>query len=111
MKLVRYLINATLFRSKDEKQPNGAVIKIFEELETYRVIRRTLNDEVSATIYGSNIDKMLSISTPLSDLENYLMPKVSNKEDNVSGYYIQIEDTKYKINAVHEKNVIIERIQ
>lgn len=111
MKLIRYLIKAELLKSEDNKQPNGVVLKTFNTIGEYKVVKKNLNDQVNATIYGSNVDKMLSISTPLGNLEKFLMPKVSNKEDNISNYYIVIDNTKYKITSVQDKNIVIDRVQ
>lgn len=111
MKLLRYLEDITLYKSTEEKQPNGAVIKVFEEVARYKVQKRTLDDEVSATMYGANIDRMLDISTPLGDLEMYLKTKVDNKQDNISLYFISFNDSsRYKINSVKDERLIIERV-
>jgi hypothetical protein len=110
MKRLRYLVEITLLKSKNVKQSNGTYIKTFNEIDKYKVVKQNLQDQISATIYGANIDKMLKISTPLGNLENYLLPKVDNKEDNISLYFIQINDTKYKIKSVTDDEITIERL-
>lgn len=110
MKLIRYLENVDLLKSVNEKQPNGNYVKTFNIIDTYRIVKKTLNDQISATIYGADIDKMLSISSPLGNLETLLLSKVNNKEDNISLYFIKIDDVKYKIKSVTNYNVIIERL-
>lgn len=110
MKLIRSLKEVKLLKSIKEKQPNGIYIKSYQFIDNYNVSIANLTDEVSATIYGANIDKMLNISDALNNLFFYLLPKVDNKEDNISLYYIQIENTIYKINSVKKNNIIIERI-
>lgn len=110
MKLVRYLKEANLLKSTNVKQKNGVYIKAYKKLGIYKVQKKTLNDEVSASIYGANINKMLNISTALHDLEEFLKPKVDNKEDNISLYFIELDNVKYKITSVTDNSITIERI-
>ena len=110
MKLVRYLQECKLLKSVNTKQDNGVYIREFSEIGTYRIQKKVLDDEVSATIYGANITKMLNLSTALGDLETYLAPKVDNKEDNISLYFIELDNTKYKINSVKSNSITVERI-
>lgn len=110
MKLIRYLQEIKLLKSENIKQPNGVYKKSFSEVAKYKVMKKNLDDQVSATVYGANIVKMLSISTALGDLEEYLIPKVENTEDNISLYFIELDGTRYKINSVNEYNVTIERV-
>lgn len=110
MKLIRYLESIVLLKSSNEKQANGTYIKSFTEKGNYKVQVKTLDDEVNATIYGANINKMFSINTPLQDLERYLLPKVDNVEDNISLYFIQYKNSKYKIVSVTINEIKIERL-
>lgn len=110
MKLIRELQSIKLLKSEKVKQANGTYIKTFEEIGEYNVSKKTIDDQVNATIYGANINKMYSISTPLQDLENYLIPKVDNVEDNISLYFIQISNSKYKIVSVTQHEIKIERL-
>lgn len=110
MKLVRYLKEVNLLKSVNVKQPNGAYIKSYENIGSYKVQEKTLNDEISASIYGANINKMLNLSTALGDLEEYLIPKVDNKEDNISLYFIKIKDKIYKITSVRTGSIVVERL-
>lgn len=110
MKLVRYLEKVELLKSTNEKQSNGAIVKTFSKIKDYRIQKKKLQDEVSATIYGADINKMWNITSPLKDLEKYLIPKVDNKEDNISLYYIKLDNSKYKIKSVEEDGIVIERI-
>lgn len=110
MKLVRYLEKVELVKSVNKKQSNGTFIKTFTKIGDYRVQKKSLDDEVSATIYGANITKMLEISTALGDLEEYLIPKVDNQKDNVSFYFIVLNDTRYKISSVRSNGITIERV-
>ena len=53
---------------------------------------------------------MWLISTALKDLENYLKTKVDNKEDNLSLYFIILDNTRYKIVSVKDNGIKIERV-
>lgn len=109
--LLRYLKQVTLKKATKVKQANGTYTNSYEDIETYNVQTQNLtDDEVSATIYGANINKMLRLSSPLKELEEYLLPKVDNKEDNISYYYIAIGTKTYKIVAVAEDRVDIELV-
>lgn len=110
MKLIRTLRTATLLKTNNVKQSNGVYIKTFNKIKDYKVAKQNLKDQISATIYGANIDKMLKISTALGDLEEYLLPKVDNKADNISLYFILINGTKYKIKSVTDNDITIERL-
>lgn len=109
MKLIRNLIEVKLLKAIKTKASNGTYIKTFNYINSYNIEKQDLTDEVSATIYGASIDKMLRISSPLNDLEKYLIPKVENEADNISLYYIQIGNVKYKINSVKESGITLER--
>ena len=109
--LLRYLSPITLKKASKEKQANGTYKNTYEDIQDYRVQKQNLtDDEVSATIYGANINKMLRISSPLGKLEEYLLPKVDNKEDNISMYYIFMGTKTYKIVAVAEDRIDIELV-
>lgn len=110
MRMIRYLEEIELVKSVNEKQPNGTVVKTFNHIGNYRIQKRSLEDEVSASIYGANITRMWNIATPLGDLEQYLIPKVENQEDNISFYFIILENNRYKINSVKDSGIDIERV-
>lgn len=109
MKLIRYLKEASLLKSDKVKQPNGSYVKSFILIDKYNVQVNNLEDEINATIYGANIDKMLSIMDALGNLYAFLFSKVDNTKDNISLYYIQIGNVRYKIKSVKESGIIIER--
>lgn len=109
MKLIRYLQEVQLIKSIKVKQNNGIYMKTFTEVGTYNVQINNLEDEISATVYGADINKMLNINDALGKLYEYLLPKVDNVQDNISLYYIKIDTIKYKIKAVKESGIIIER--
>lgn len=111
MKLIRYLENIKLLKINKEKQNNGSFIKEYTFIKDYKVQKKSINNNVNATIYGANIIKMWNISTALKDLERYLIPKIDNIEDNISDYLIKLDNNKYKIISVNEESgIVIERI-
>ena len=108
--LLRYLKIAVVFKATKTKQPNGRYTETLEKIKAYKVQEQELDDEISASIYGANIHKMLRIKSVINNLESYLNTKVNNKEDNVSNYYIFIGNRKYKIVSVNSKGVDLELI-
>lgn len=109
--LLRYLTQVTLKKAEKQKQANGTYKNTYNKIDDYNVQTQNLtDDEVSATIYGANINKMLRISSPLGKLEEYLLPKVDNKQDNISYYYIFIGTKTYKIVSVAEDRIDIELV-
>ena len=108
--LLRYLKNAILKKATKTKQANGTYTESLVDIKAYKVQEQELNDEVSASIYGANIYKMVRIKSVRQELENNLYDKVNNKQDNVSNYYIFIDGRKYKIVSVNLKGVDLELI-
>lgn len=106
---LRYLEPAILKVAIKEKQDNGTYIDTYTIIDTYMVQKQELQDQVSASIYGADINKMLRLKSPNAKLEKYLIPKVNNREDNISKYYIFIDDSQYKIKAVTSARIDIER--
>lgn len=92
-----------------EKQANGTYIDIYSVVNNYKIEKQELNDEISASEYGANINNMLKIASPLKDLEKLLYSKVNNKEDNISKYKINLGGIDYKIKAVKMSGIDIER--
>ncbi len=109
--LLRYLQPITLKKAEKAKQANGTYTNSYTTLQDYKVQMQDLtDDEVSATIYGANITKMLRLSSPLKELENYLLPKVDNQSDNISQYYVFYNNRVYKITSVSNNRVDIELV-
>lgn len=109
--LLRYLELITLNKATKIKQSNGTFTNNYTKINDYKVQMQDLtDDEISVSIYGANITKMIRISSPLHKLEKYLLPKVNNKADNISQYYIFIENKIYKINSVSETRIDIELV-
>lgn len=108
--LIRYLEEVELLKANKIKTSTGNYINEYSNVEKYKVQKQTLQDSITATIYGANINKMLRIATPKHDLESFLIPKVDNKQDNISHYYIKHNDALYKIVVVRDAYLDIERI-
>lgn len=109
--LLRYLKNVTLNKATKIKQLNGTYTNSYTKIDDYKVQMQDLtDDEISASIYGANITKMLRISSPLNKLEKYLLPKVNNKADNISQYYIIFDNRTYKIASVSNNRIDIELV-
>ena len=108
--LLRYLTNVTLKKTVIVKQENGSRLEEYEIVNNYKVSKENLDDQVSASIYGASIIKMLRIKSPLSKLENYLETKLNNTTDNISKYYIFVGNNKYKIRSVGNKGIDIELV-
>ena len=90
-----------LMKANKHITPTGIKkVEDYTKIGDYSVQEQILEDVISATIYGADINKMKRIASPLHDLEAYLLPKVENKEDNISTYYIFMDDKQYKITAV-----------
>lgn len=110
MKLVRYLKPAMLLKSTKVKQANGTIVDTYSDVKEYKIQANTLNDDVSATVYGSNVINMLSVSTALGDLESLLQSKINNKEDNISLYFIKFRNSIYRIKSVSDNSIVVERL-
>lgn len=101
--LIKNLNKAILKKALKEKASTGNLVNTsYTTIKEYRIQEQILQDEVTSTMYGSDVNKMIRIASPLHDLESYLMPKVDNKEDNISLYYIFYKDKQYKIVAVRD---------
>ena len=109
--LLRYLVPITLKKATKVKNPNGTYSNTYEVISNHNVQAQNLmDDSVSATIYGAKISKMLRLSSPLGNLEEYLLPKVENQADNISDYYIFIDNKIYKITSVSSDRIDIELV-
>ena len=92
------------------KQANGTYIDNYTLIDNYYTQKKSLEDEVSATIYGANLNNILRLKSPDRSLENYLLTKANNKADNISKYFIFINNVQYKIVAVNDEYIDILRI-
>lgn len=110
-------ITASLFQLKIElkkatkiKQTNGTYIDSYTFIDKYYTQKQSLEDEVSATIYGANLNNVLRLKSPDRSLENYLTLKLNNESDNISKYFIFINNVQYKIIAVNDDYIDILRV-
>lgn len=108
--LLRYLKGSVLKKATKTKQPNGTNIEQLEDVSSYKIQEQELDDEISASVYGANVYKMLRIKSVKGDLEEYLYTKVNNKADNISNYYIFINNRRYKIVAVNARGIDLELV-
>ena len=100
MKQLRYLKNAEVDKATREKQDNGVTIVSYESVGIFTVQDQELTDEISASIYGADVNRMIRISSPHYELESFLAEKVNNTADNVSLYTVVLGGFRYKIVAV-----------
>lgn len=105
---LRKLKDCTLQLSTKNKQKNGNFIDSYSDIGKYKISIQELTDQVSANVYGANINKTYRISSPYGILEYYLIEKVNNKEDNVSKYFVLIDNKKYKVISVKSRWIDIE---
>ena len=109
-------ITASLFQTYIElkkatkvKQDNGIYIDNYESIDNYYTQKQSIADEVSATIYGANLNNILRLKSTDRSLEDYLKSKLNNQQDNISKYFIFIDNIQYKIIAVNDEYIDIER--
>lgn len=108
--LLRYLKLVIVKKATKTKQSNGTYKEALEVVKKCRIQEQELNDEISASIYGANVYKMLRIKSVRNVLEDYLYSKVNNKADNISFYYVFIGNKKYKIVSVNSRGIDLELI-
>lgn len=108
--LLRYLKEIELKKAVRNKQPNGSYIENYTLIKKYFVQEQELNDEISLNVYGSSIFNILRIKTPLNDLEELLKNKINNTDDNISQYFIFIDNKRYKLLSVTKRGIDIELV-
>lgn len=109
MKQLIRLKEAELYKISSTQTSNGDYIKSQTLVKKYQVIVQSLTDNISATIYGANINKMVRISSVNKELENFLFTKWNNTSDNISKYEIKFEDNFYKIESLTSKYIDCQR--
>ena len=110
MKQLTRLESIELYRIGKETLPDGDVQETETQIGTYKVVIQELNDNVSATIYGADINKILRISSVNKILEILLKEKLNNTSDNISKYSISYGTSKYKVKDVKSRYIDIERL-
>ena len=108
MKQLRYLIDIELDKATNTRQPNGTILSTYAKVADYKVQLQELTDEISASIYGADVNRMYRVSSPHYVLESFLFSKVNNTSDNVSLYSMVIEDQRYRIVVVRKHWIDIE---
>jgi len=107
---LRYLKSVDLKKATKTKQPNGTYLETLTLVSSYSIQTQELSDDVSASVYGADLFKITRIKSVNRELEVYLKPKLNNDDDNISKYYIIIDNTQYKIKSVRENWIDIQAI-
>ena len=110
MKQLRYLVDIELDKETKTKQPNGLKISSYEKVQDYKVQVQELTDQISASIYGADVNRMYRVSSPHNVLENFLKSKVNESSDNVSLYTLLLNGWRYRIVVVRNNWVDIESL-
>ena len=110
MKQLRYLIDIELDKETRAKQSNGVSISTYEKVCDYKVQVQELNDQISASIYGADVNRMYRISSPKQEMERFLESKVNNTSDNISLYSFLYNSMRYKIVVVRNNWIDIESL-
>ena len=110
MKQLTRLESIKLYRIGKEILPDGDSQETEILVGSYKVVIQELNDNVSATLYGADINKILRISSVNKILEILLKEKLNNTSDNISKYRISYGTSKYKVKDVKSKYIDIERL-
>lgn len=97
---LRYLNKAALYKITKEKQPNGSYINRYNFIKMFSVQEQEISDEISVSIYGADLNRIIRIKSINSELEKHLKPKMVNESDNISKYIIVIDDLSYSIKTV-----------
>lgn len=108
---LRYLEEAKLQKATKVKQDNGSYKSTYSLVNNYKVRFEEITDEASVSIYGTTVNKMYRISSPMGLLEKYLKPKINDSSDNIKLYFIEYNSGRYKISAVRNHWIDIEYIE
>ena len=109
MKQLIRLKEAELYKLSSSQTSNGDYVKSQIFVKKYQVITQSLTDNISATIYGANINKMVRFSSVNKELENFLFTKWNNTSDNISKYQIKYDGNFYKIESLTAKYIDCQR--
>lgn len=108
MKQLRYLEIVEIDKETLTKQANGTKIATYQKIDDYPVQFQELTDEISASIYGADVNRIYRISSPDRSLEEFLFSKVNNTSDNVSLYSVVYGYSRYRILVVRKNWIDIE---
>ena len=84
MNQLRYLKPAYLYKTNKEIQSNGAIKETFDFISLYYVGKEELTDNVSASVYGARMNRILRLTSPRHTLEGFLLSKIDPIQDNVT---------------------------
>lgn len=104
MRLVR-LESITLYKIEKSTGPDGDPIETFTKVDDYKVAVQYLDDSVAAAIYGANVNKIYRISSLKKDLEELLLSKINNTDDNLSIYNVEYKGNKFGLQKVTPKYI------
>lgn len=99
---LRYLEDIKLCSRDRAVQSNGSFTESFAVIDTYHVQIHDIYDEVSASLYGSDLNNMIRITSPRNSLEKYLLNKVNVTSDNITKYAIKKDSFIYEIVSVKQ---------
>lgn len=102
------LISCDLDKITKTTSDDGDLIESPMKVGTYSIMTQELTDEVSANVYGANLNKIKRISSVHNILEILLRSKLNNSSDNISKYRIIFNGEVYKITDVKSKYIDIE---
>lgn len=102
MNPLRYLKTCFLVSRTKTRQTNGSITESFTDLKSYEIQVQDIYDEVSASLYGSDVNKMIRLCSPHNVLENDLLEKVNFTSDNITKYGIRLGKFIYEIVSVKQ---------
>lgn len=105
---LRRLKKCYLVQVTHTKRANGTQSDSYTQLNPYKIIPQELLDQVSASVYGANVNKTIRISSIKNQLEKLLYTKLNSESDNISNYVIEYESNYYKIVSVKQNWIDIE---
>lgn len=94
---LRYLKQAVLVKGLKVQQSNGSWVEEYSFVKDFLVDIQALNDEISASLYGADMNKTYRVVTPHHELEKMMMEKTNSGSDNVTKYALNIGDYSYRI--------------
>lgn len=105
---LRYTKNISIYKGTKVKQPSGSYIEGFELEKDYVITIQELNDDVAVSMYGADLNNIIRIKSIKGELETFLKGKMNNEDDNISKYYVVLNDNRYKVRSVRSNWIDIE---
>ena len=97
MKQLIRLKDVELYKVDSVQSSDGDFIKTSSFIKSYKTEVQEIRDDLSISVYGAEINKMIRVASIRQELEKYLKPKLNNTNDNISKYQIKYDGTDYKI--------------